>query len=89
MYGYVGEHSCQTIHEERYGRRTKRLGLTSQLVKTYLPDKFGNIIGYNIITDSQGEHSKEIMTMGYARMVCVLWKLVQHPNERVKALEPK
>ena len=50
----------------------KRLGFIAQVVKAYLPDKFDNIIGSNIITDEQGENSKEIMTMGYARMVCVL-----------------
>ena len=53
--------------------RNKRLGFTAQDVKAYLPDKFDNIIGSNTITDEQGESSKEIMTMGYARMVCVLW----------------
>ena len=49
----------------------KRLGFIAQGVKVYLPDKFDNIIGSNIITDEQGESSKEIMTMEYARMVCV------------------
>ena len=65
----------------------KRLGFIAQDVKTYLPDKFDNIIGSNIITDEQGENSKEMMTMGYARMVCVLWEIVQNQNERIKALE--
>ena len=50
----------------------KRLGFIAQDVKAYLPDKFDNITGSNIITDEQGENSKEIMTMDYARMVCVL-----------------
>ena len=67
----------------------KRLGLIAQDVKTYLPDKFDNIIGSNTITDEQGERSKEITTMDHARMVCVLWKTVQNQNERTKALEPK
>ena len=58
-------------------------------MKAYLPAKFDNIIGSNIITDGQGENSKEIMTMGYARMVCVLWEIVQNQNERTKALESK
>ena len=49
-----------------------RLGFIAQDVKAYLPDKLCNIIGSNIITDEQGENSKEIMTMDYARMVCVL-----------------
>ena len=49
----------------------KRLGFIAQGVKADLPDKFDNIIGSNIITDEQGENSKEIMTMDYARMVCV------------------
>ena len=65
------------------------VGLIAQDVKAYLLDKFDNIIGSNIITDEQGENSKEIMTMDYARMVCALWKIVQNQNERIKALEPK
>ena len=67
----------------------KRLGFTAQVVKAYLPDKVDNIIGPNIITDEQGENSKEMVTMDYARMVCVLWKIIQNQNERIKALEPK
>ena len=67
----------------------KRLGFIAQDVKAYLPDKFDNIIGSNISTGEQGENSKEIMTMDYARMVCVLWKIVQNQNERIKALETK
>ena len=67
----------------------KRLGFTAQGVKAYLPDKFDNIIGSNTITDEPGEDSKEIMAMGYARMVCVLWKEVQNQNERIKALASK
>ena len=51
----------------------KRLGFIAQDVKSYLPDNFDNIIGSNIITDKQGENSKEIMTMDYARMVCAFW----------------
>ena len=47
----------------------KRLGFIAQGVNTYLPDKFDNIIGPNTTTDEQGENSKEIMTMGFARMV--------------------
>ena len=64
----------------------KMLGFIAQDVKAYLPDKFDNIIGSSIITDEQGENSKEIMTMGYARMVCVLWEIVQNLNEIIKAL---
>ena len=67
----------------------KRLGLIAQDAKAYLPDKFNNIIGSNIITDEQGENSKEIMTMDCARMVCVLWKIVRNQNERIKALGSK
>ena len=67
----------------------KRLGCIAQDVKAYLPDRFDNLIGSSIITDLQGESSKEIMTMGYARMVCVLWKIIQNQNERTKALESK
>ena len=67
----------------------KRLGFIAQDVKAYLPDKFDNIIGSNISTDEQGENSKEIMTMDYARMVCVVWKIIQNQNERTKALETK
>ena len=52
----------------------KRLGFIAQDVKAYLQDNSDNIIGSNTITDEQGEHSKEIMTMGDAWMVCVLWK---------------
>ena len=50
----------------------KRLGFIAQDVKSYLPDTFDNIIGSSIITDEQGENSKEIMTMDYARMVCFM-----------------
>ena len=67
----------------------KTLGFIAQDVKAYLPDKFDNIIGSNIITDEQGENSKEIVTMDYARMVCVLWTIVQNQNERIKSLESK
>ena len=67
----------------------RRLGFIAQDVKAHLPDKFDNIIGSNTITDIQGENPKEIMTMDYARMVCVLWKLVQNQNERIKILEAK
>ena len=58
----------------------KRLGFIAQDVKAHLPDKFDNVIGCNIITDEQGENSKEIMTMDYARMVCVLWKNSSKPE---------
>ena len=67
-------------------KKNKRLGFIAQGVQAYLPDKFDNIIGSNIITDEQGENSKEIMTMGSARMVGVLWKMIQNQNERIKAL---
>ena len=67
----------------------RRLGFTAQDVKAYLPDKFDNIIGSSIITEEQGDNSKEIMTMGYARMACVLWKIFQNQNERIKALGSK
>ena len=36
----------------------KRLGFIAQDVRAYLPDKFDNMIGSNIITDEQGENSK-------------------------------
>ena len=58
-------------------------------MKAYLPDKFDNILGSDITTDEQGENPKEMMTMGYARMVCVLWKMVQNQNERINTLESK
>ena len=67
----------------------RRLGFIAQDVKAYLPEKFDNIIGSNTVTDEKGENSKEIMTMDYARMVCVLWKTVQHQNEIIKALASK
>ena len=67
----------------------ERLGFIAQDVKAYLPDKFDNIIGSNIITDEQGENSKEIMTMDCARMACALWTIVQNQNEKIKALESK
>ena len=66
-----------------------RLGLIAQDAKAYLPDKFDNIIGSNIITGEQGENSKETMAMDHARMVCALWKIVQNQGERIKALGPK
>ena len=68
---------------------SKRLGFIAQDVKAYLPEEFDNIIGSNIFTDGQGENSKEIMTMGFARTVCVLWKIVQNQNERIMTLESK
>ena len=71
------------------GEGNKRLGFIAQDVNAYLPDKFDNIIGSNIMTDEQGEISKELMTMDYAKMVCVLWKIVQNQNERIKALGSK
>ena len=67
----------------------KRLGFIAQDVEADLPDTFDNIIGSSIITDEQGEISKDIMTVGDARMVCVLWKIVQNQNETTKASEPK
>ena len=81
--------NVKTYTRNDMGEGNKRLGFIPQDVKAHLPDKFDNIIGSNIITDEQGENSKEIMTMGYARMVCVLWKIVQNQNERIKALEIK
>ena len=66
-----------------------RFGFTAQGLKAHLPDNFDYIIGYNTITDEPGENSKEIVTMGYARLVCVLWKLIQHQNETIKSLESK
>ena len=51
-------------------KRNKRLGFIAQGVKAYLPDKFDDIIGSSMITDEQGESSKQIKTMGYARLVC-------------------
>ena len=65
------------------------LGFIAQGVKAYLLNKFDNIIGPDIITNEQGEKSKEIKTMGYARMVCVLWEIVQNQNEIIIALEAK
>ena len=47
-----------------------------------LPEKFDNII--RAITD---EGEEELLTMDYARMVCVLWKVVQNQEERIKQLE--
>ena len=84
----------ENIHAKTYTGNhmeegNRRLGFIAQDVKAYLPDKFDNIIGSNTITDEQGENSKEIMTMGYARMVCVLWKIVQNQNEIIKAFESK
>ena len=67
----------------------KSLGFIAQDVKAHLLDKFDDIIGSNIITYEQGENSKEILTMDYARMVCVLWKIVQNRNERIMTLESK
>ena len=67
----------------------KRLGFISQDVKAYSPDKVDNIIGSSVITEEQGESSREIITMGCSRKVCVLWEIVQNQNERINALGPK
>ena len=71
-------HMLENIHAKTYARndmeKNKRLGFIAQDVNAYLPDKFDDIIGSSMITDEQGENSKQIKTMGYARMVCVLWK---------------
>ena len=46
------------------------------------PERFDNII--KAITD---EGPDALLTMHYARMVCILWKVVQNQEERIKALE--
>ena len=84
----------ENIHAKTYTRKdmeegNKRLRLIAQDVKAHLPDKFDNTIGSHIITDEQGENSKETKTMNYARMVRVLWRIVPNQNERTKALESK
>ena len=50
--------------------------------ENYIPEKFGDTI--KAITD---EGPPELLTMDYARMVCILWKVVQNHEERIKALE--
>ena len=83
----LGNINAKTYTRNDMEEGNQRLGFIAQDAKSYLPDKFANIIGSNIITDELGENSKEIITMDYARMVCVLWKIVQNQNERIKALE--
>ena len=85
----LGNINVKTYTRNDMEEGNKRLGFTAQDVKAYLPDKFDNIIGSSIITEEQGDNSKEIMTMGYARMACVLWKIFQNQNERIKALGSK
>ena len=82
----------ESINVKTYSRNdmeegNKRIGFIAQDVKAYLPEKFDNIIGMNNVVDEKGENSKAIMTMDYARMVCVLWKIVQDQEDRIKALE--
>jgi len=82
----------ENIHVKTYTRNdmeegNKRIGFIAQDVKQNLPDKFDNIIGSNIITDKDTKENRDIMTMDYARMVCILWKIVQNQEQRIKALE--
>jgi hypothetical protein len=77
----------QNINVKTYTRNdmeegNKRIGFIAQDVKKYLPEKFDNII--RAITD---EGEEELLTMDYARMVCVLWKVVQNQEQRIKQLE--
>ena len=65
----------------------KRIGFIAQDVKQNLPEKFDNIIGSNTITDKGTKENRDIMAMDYARMVCILWKIVQNQEQRIKALE--
>ena len=50
--------------------------------KKHLPEEFDNIM--KAITD---EGEEELLTMDYARMVCVLWKIVQNQEQRIKQVE--
>ena len=52
--------------------------------RNIFPEKYDNII--RAITD---EGEEELLTMDYARMVCILWKVVQNQEERIKALETR
>ena len=77
----------QNINVKTYTRNdmeegNKRKGFIAQDVKNNLPEKFDNII--KAIT---GEGEEELLTMDYARMVCILWKAVQNQEERIKQLE--
>ena len=77
----------QNINVKTYTRNdmeegNKRIGFIAQDVKHNLPEKFDNII--RAITD---EGEEELLTMDYARMVCILWKVVQNQEERIKHLE--
>ena len=85
----LGNINVKTYTRNDMEEGNTRSGFIAQDVKAYLPDRFDNIIGSNIIADEQGEKPKEIMTMDYARMVCVLWKIVQNQNERFMTLESK
>ena len=68
-------------------RVIKEQGFIAQDVKQNLPEKFDNIIGSNTVTDKDTKENRDIMTMDYARMVCILWKVVQDQEERIKQLE--
>ena len=69
-----------TRHDMEEGN--KIIGFIAQDVTRNLPEKFDNII--RAITD---EGPDELLTMDYARMVCVLWKVVQNQGQRIKALD--
>ena len=69
-----------TRNDMEEGNRT--ISYIAQDVKVHLPDDFGNIL--QAITD---KGPSELLTMDYARMVCILWKIVQNQEERLKALE--
>ena len=85
----LGNINVKTYTRNDMEEGNKRLGFIAQDLKAHLPDKFDNIIGSSTITNEQGENSKEIMAMGYARVVCVLWEIVRNQNERIKALGSK
>lgn len=48
------------------------IGFISQDVKQHLPEKLDNIISSHTITDKGTNSNRQLMTMAYARMVCVL-----------------
>ena len=69
-----------------------RLGFIAQEVMAACPDSkaWGNLIGTATIGDDpRGSQEREIKTLDYARLVCVLWQCNRSMLARIEALEAR